>query len=197
MDVIRAKSSNLQGALSGKLRRRIDVMKSVVSVLSGRAEDVGATSHLNSKNVELELRVREQSKEIAILNEGLSKSENKIISLEAEIRSFKERIGSSVSPEPLRSPARSGGDLGGFKSHGGGGSPRDMSRRIARAVNEELELKLGVFRAREDKLMGLMEDILRMKSDLMGLKKEGACPSAEERNIPEGEAVFRWKLSQD
>jgi len=166
MEQIRVKSSNLQGALSGKLRRRITVLKSIVSILSGRAEEEGATSHLQSKNIELELRVREQSKEITFLNESLAKSEEKIRRLESEIHTFRERIGSpgSMSPGPVGPDSRSGDVFGGSGTRcKKGGLSKDsfdvkaVSSRIVSAVSAEFDERMGAFRAYEDKIVGLME----------------------------------------
>lgn len=55
----------------------------------------GASSHLQSRNMELESQVRDQAREMALLKESLAGSEKRIKSLESEIRSDKGRIGSS------------------------------------------------------------------------------------------------------
>jgi len=198
MEQIRVKSSNLQGALSGKLHWLITVLKSIVSILSGRAEEEGASSHLQSKNIELKLRVRAQSKEITLLNESLAKSEEKIRSLESEIRTFRERISSSgsMSPEPAGPVSRSGDVLGGSGTYRRkDGLLKDsfdvkaVSSKIVSAVSAEFDEKIGVFRAYEDKIVSLMEELVKMRFDLVDLRDGAPCSLTEGDVMSGGEGV--------
>jgi len=191
MEAIRSKSRNLQYGLSGKLKRRIEVMQSVVNILSNRAEEEGATNFLQAKNKELEVQAKSQFKEISLLNEKLSKADAKIKSLEREVRFFKERIGSSrsVSMEPMESGSRDRQDQDDpCTLRGSGDLPRDatniesISKMVVNATKSEFK---SVFQEYEDRMIGMMEELVKMRTGLVGMR-DGSIPPLVEEGINSG-----------
>lgn len=91
---IRKKSVNINGGLSGKMRTRVQFLKSVVNTLTDRAEDQGSLLYNRVKNEELERQIKTLERMVGDLKEDLKKYEERNRDLRARIKSFEERIGS-------------------------------------------------------------------------------------------------------
>jgi len=156
-------------------------MKDVVSILSKRAEKEEASSHLRLKNIELELQVRSQSKEIFVLNKSLSNAEERIKGLEMEIHFYRERIGSSRSVSVVPASKKEGDHVEHVarcdrKSH------KDSVENVLETVNTEFNQRMGVFQEYEERIVNLMEELVRIRSGL----RDGSVPPVMENGVTSG-----------
>jgi len=104
MELIRTKSKNLNGRLSGCLRDRIECMRSIIKCLAVRVKDMGDVTYLRRKNDELMVQIRESKKEESRLQSYLKEADAKIERLNTENFSLRRKIGSkSTTVESERS----------------------------------------------------------------------------------------------
>lgn len=148
---------------------RINALESCVSILSRRADEVGSETYMRARNKDLECQVRAQDREISRLKDDLEASERKIKDLNLEIRGFRDRIGSSGSSlGPSGGPAETGvvvvSSVGEKKSTV---DADELTNRILKTVNEGLDDRMKVFQLYEDRIVGLMENLVDMRSNLV------------------------------
>jgi len=104
MELIRFKSKNLNGRLSGCLKDRIVCLRTIIRSLVDRAKDSGDLPYLRRRNDELAAQLRESKKEEIRLQSSLRESDLKNEKLNSEIQALRRRIGSkSSSMEPIGS----------------------------------------------------------------------------------------------
>jgi len=94
VDWIRKKSVNINGALSGRMRCRVSILKSMVNTLTERAEDQGSAVYNRARSEELERQLRSMERTVDGLKEELKESEERNRSLRARIKDFEDRLGS-------------------------------------------------------------------------------------------------------
>jgi len=182
LEGIRGRSTSfLQGAFNGKLRRRIDALKTCISILSSREDETGVSTCTQVKNSDLERRIRLQAKEISQLKEKLDKSEKKIKDLSAEVQSYKSKVGSSGSSslEPRVKTPRTNSTKTSLSNEIGEVSGKSvdveaMSGKILDMVNDGLNKRMEAFQACEDRIVGLMEELIRVRSDLVEWRDSAA-----------------------
>jgi len=85
MELIRTKSKNLNGRLSGYWRDRIVCLRTVIKSLVDRVKDSGDLSYLRRRNDELAAQLRESKKEESRLQSFLKESDAKNEKLNSEI----------------------------------------------------------------------------------------------------------------
>jgi len=104
MELVRTKSKRMNGRLSGCLKDRIAIMRSMIRIMVERIKDSGDVSYLRRRNDELTSQLREARREETRLQEFLKEAEVKAEKLSTEIFELRRRIG-SISAEPERFPS--------------------------------------------------------------------------------------------
>lgn len=84
----------MNGGLSGKMRTRVQFVKSVMNTLGDRAEDQGSEIYNRAKNEELKRQIRSLERTIGDLKHELKNLEERNRDLRARIKGFEEKIGS-------------------------------------------------------------------------------------------------------
>lgn len=91
-DVIRAKSKNIQGTLSGEMRKRINYVKEAVRTLQEKADEKGDPQILRQKIDDLKKEIKEGKREEERRDRELSEMKDIIKKLKDENRSMKEEV---------------------------------------------------------------------------------------------------------
>jgi len=108
MEIVRTKSNQLNGRLSGVLKDRIRCMRTLVKTLVEKVKASGDVSYLRRRNDELSGQLREAKKEEGRLKSFLKESDAKADKLSAELSELRKRMGSvsveSDKPLPQRQP---------------------------------------------------------------------------------------------
>lgn len=89
IDLLRAKCGKLQSNISGQMKRRINIVKEVVQILSIRAESTGEEAYIKKQNSDLNIQLRALHREEARLKNALQASENKVRELRTELTILK------------------------------------------------------------------------------------------------------------
>lgn len=129
MDECRIKSKNLQGGVSGLMKRYIAKLKDVVITLVGKAEAVGDPSFLRVKMDELSKELKRVQKDNSKIKKALDESKKRIQELEDQARKKKEDVTHGV-PASLDVPMETESE--------GGGVPEDayvIAHRVLREHN--------------------------------------------------------------
>lgn len=82
---IRKKSGNINGALSRKIRIRVEFAKSVVDTLANRAEDCGSSVFNKTRCEELERQIRSFERTVGELKTELKETEDRNRDLRAKL----------------------------------------------------------------------------------------------------------------
>lgn len=88
---IRSKSSNMQGKLSGHLKRNVQKLKEIVRFLVGKAEAVGDTLYLRMRNSELSQQLTEVKTMCEKNKKELKEANKRIKELQARDRLMESR----------------------------------------------------------------------------------------------------------
>lgn len=138
----------MQGALSGKMRTRIQFTRTAINTLAERAEDQGSSIFNKAKSEELERQIKSLERNVVELKEELREADEKNRDLKAKLRTFEERIGSlSIYFEEDKKKDKRKEDSGsGDKTESprvGGGKDR---------LSRTLDKYLGAFRLYDEKI---------------------------------------------
>jgi len=100
------------------------------------------------------------------LKDDLEASERKVRELNLEIRGFKDRIGSSGSS--LGGPADAGAAVGSpIRRKKSLVDTEELTNRILKSINDGLDEKMRVFQLCEDRIVGLMENLMDLRTNLV------------------------------
>lgn len=103
VEEIRKKCGNIQGGLSGHMRRRILAVKATVKMLMDKTADLGDPSYLRRRNLELSGDLRMAEKEISRLKNTVKDLQAVVEELKASIREMKSPV-AKVTREKATSP---------------------------------------------------------------------------------------------
>lgn len=172
LEIMRNRSSNLQGWVSGRMRHRIAAVKNSIGILVSRAGDMGNTSYLQARNNELERANRSLQRDVTRTNEDLAASEEKVRKLEGEIREMRRRIGSSgssslepqeVVPPSLRIMRRKKKDV--VENSPDVQQKVDViTKQVLMVVNECLDKRMELIQASEERFFDALREFTRAET---------------------------------
>jgi len=166
MELVRTKSKRMNGRLSGCLKDRIAIMRSMIRILVEIIKDSGDVSYLR-RNDELTAQLREARREETRLQGSLREADEKAEKLSSEIFELRRRIG-SISAEPERFPP-----LPNRSRQGTPNKPNTPKRNATRGSSVAETLKgyddqLEVISKFNEKIIKFEELLRKMKADLYG-----------------------------
>lgn len=105
-EIIRNKSKNIKGDLSGQMKRRIRRSQDIIKTIMRRAENKDDAVMIKKRNIELETKLRlkekdqrEKDKEILILQSMVSELREEIVKLKEKVKKLEEnKVDTNKSP---------------------------------------------------------------------------------------------------
>lgn len=92
IESMRSKSKNLQGGVSGKMRRDLDRAKEVINTLIFKSEAAGDPSFLKMKNKELTAQIRKLEMEEVRKDKKIGELTGMLVDLKKEIMDLTDRL---------------------------------------------------------------------------------------------------------
>lgn len=176
LDVLRAKSSNLQGPVSGQMKKRLRGMGKVIEIFMERNEATGDVLFLRERNRELEAQVRASKMSEDRVREDLASAEEEIRKLKREARELRERMGSESPSREADGRTAEGRDQGRTRR---GNIRREASSLVQERMRMNAQLEaVKAIDAKMEALTKIREEEKR-KIDVMMKQGEGrwAIPS--------------------
>jgi len=178
MELVRTKFKRMNGRLSGCLKDRIAIMRSMIRILMERIKDSGDISYgdggyLRRRNDELTAQLREARREETRLQGFLKEADIKAEKLSVEIFELRHQIG-SMSAEPERFPPLPNRDKqGSSRDPSRSTTPKKEVRNASRRTSVAETLKgyddqLEVISKFDEKIIKFEELFQKMKADLYG-----------------------------
>lgn len=97
IDTIRSRSS-YQGALSGQIRRRVDIIKETIKLLAEKLEDTGDPAYLRRRNAELLAELTASKRESAKMKKDIEDLKRKVQDLTNALIFDTQRADKATSP---------------------------------------------------------------------------------------------------
>lgn len=105
IDKIRSGSGNIQGGLSGHMRRRLNVLKEIVRIFMEKATEIGDPTYLRRRNQELSGDLRIAQQEIAKLKTTVKELQDIVTDLKANkkgVRDSEPKVDKGKSPPSVQ-----------------------------------------------------------------------------------------------